>query len=69
MKAHLMFALLAAAVVCCASPAAAQLDASCVASITLNFDPGPLAARQDLAQSRPGISSSRYSCGTSSSGN
>jgi hypothetical protein len=39
MKAHLTFALLAAAVLCCASPAAAQLNASCVASITLNFDP------------------------------
>lgn len=39
MRAHLAFALLAMAVVLCASPAAAQLDATCVASITLNFDP------------------------------
>jgi len=31
--------LLATGLVWCASPAAAQLDASCVASITLNFDP------------------------------
>ena len=31
--------LLATAVVCCASPASAQLDATCVASITLNFNP------------------------------
>jgi hypothetical protein len=39
MKAQLTFALLAAAVVWCASPASAQLDASCVASMTINFDP------------------------------
>jgi len=39
MKAWTWIGLLAAAVVCCASPAAAQLDATCVASITLNFDP------------------------------
>ena len=31
--------LLATAVVWCASPAAAQLDGTCLASITLNFDP------------------------------
>jgi hypothetical protein len=31
--------LAATAVVWCASPASAQLDATCVASITLNFDP------------------------------
>lgn len=31
--------LLAMAGVCCARPAAAQLDATCLASITLNFDP------------------------------
>jgi hypothetical protein len=31
--------LLAAAMVWCASPASAQLDATCAASITLNFDP------------------------------
>jgi hypothetical protein len=39
MKAHLTFALLAAAVVWCASPASAQIDALCTASITMNFDP------------------------------
>lgn len=39
MKAHFTFALLAIALVWCASPASAQLDATCVASITLNFDP------------------------------
>ena len=39
MKAHLTLALLAAAMVWCASPASAQLDATCVGSITLNFDP------------------------------
>ena len=39
MKAHLTFALLATAVVWCASPASAQIDALCTASITLNFDP------------------------------
>ena len=31
--------LLVTAVVLCASPAAAQLDATCVASITINYDP------------------------------
>ena len=31
--------LVATAVIWCASPASAQLDATCVASITLNFDP------------------------------
>jgi len=43
MRNHLTFAvwtlLLVTALICCASPASAQLDASCVASITLNFDP------------------------------
>ena len=39
MRAHLTLALLATAMVWCASPAAAQLDASCVGSITINFDP------------------------------
>ena len=39
MRAHLTFALLATAVVWCASPASAQIDALCTASITLNFDP------------------------------
>lgn len=39
MKAHLTLALLAAAMVWCASPASAQLDATCVGSITINFDP------------------------------
>lgn len=39
MNARFIFALLAAAVVWCASPASAQLDASCVASITYDFDP------------------------------
>jgi hypothetical protein len=39
MRAHLAFALLATAVVCYAIPASAQLDASCVGSITINFDP------------------------------
>src|SRR6185436_10048408 len=40
MRARLIFALLlATALVWCASPAYAQLDATCVASITLNFDP------------------------------
>ena len=40
MRARLTFAfLLATALVWCASPACAQLDATSVASITLNFDP------------------------------
>ena len=41
MRAHLTLALLATAVVWCASasPASAQLDATCVGSITINFDP------------------------------
>lgn len=39
MKFHLTLALLATAVVLCASPASAQLDASCLGSITINFDP------------------------------
>ena len=43
MRAHLTFAvwtlLLATALVWCASPASAQIDALCTASITLNFDP------------------------------
>src|SRR6185295_14886977 len=40
MRAHLTFALLlVTALVWCASPASAQLDASCAASITLNFNP------------------------------
>lgn len=39
MKAHLTAALLATAMVWCASPASAQIDALCTASITLNFDP------------------------------
>jgi len=39
MKAWTWTLLLAAAVICCASPASAQLDATCVASITLNFNP------------------------------
>lgn len=39
MRAHFTFVLLAAAMVLCASPASAQIDALCTASITLNFDP------------------------------
>jgi len=40
MRAHFAgILLLATAMVWCASPASAQLDATCVASITLNFDP------------------------------
>ena len=39
MKAWTWILLLAAAVICCASPASAQLDATCVASITLNYNP------------------------------
>ncbi|MES1244763.1 MAG: hypothetical protein ABUT39_24360 [Acidobacteriota bacterium] len=39
MRAQLTSALLAAAVIWCASPASAQLDATCVASMTINFDP------------------------------
>src|SRR5690349_23116029 len=39
MRAHFALAMLAMAVVLCASPAAAQLDASCVGSMTINFDP------------------------------
>jgi hypothetical protein len=39
MKAHLTFALLATAVFLCASPASAQIDALCTASITMSFDP------------------------------
>jgi hypothetical protein len=39
MRAHSWTLLLAAAVVLCASPASAQIDALCTASITLNFDP------------------------------
>ena len=43
MRAHSTFAfatlLLIAALVWCASPAAAQIDALCTASVTLNFDP------------------------------
>ena len=39
MRAHLTFALLATAVILCASPASAQIDALCTASITLNFAP------------------------------
>ena len=42
MKTLLIFALLITAVVLCASPASAQLDAICIASITLNFDPPAL---------------------------
>jgi hypothetical protein len=38
MKAHLTLALLAT-MVWCASPVSAQLDATCVGSITINFDP------------------------------
>jgi len=39
MKSSIWILLLAAAMVWCASPASAQLDATCVASITLNFNP------------------------------
>lgn len=41
MKAHLTAwtLLLAAALVWCASPASAQIDALCAASMTINFDP------------------------------
>lgn len=39
MKSSVWILLLATAMVWCASPAAAQLDATCVASITLNFSP------------------------------
>ena len=40
MRANFLWALLlATALLWCASPASAQLDATCVASITLNFDP------------------------------
>lgn len=39
MKTLLTFALLITAVVLCASPASAQIDALCTASVTLNFDP------------------------------
>jgi hypothetical protein len=39
MRAHFTFVLLVTAMVLCASPASAQIDALCTASITLNFDP------------------------------
>jgi hypothetical protein len=39
MKTQLTLALLAAAAVLCPSPASAQLDASCAATVTYNFDP------------------------------
>lgn len=39
MRAHFTVVLLAVALVLCASPASAQIDALCTASITLNFDP------------------------------
>ena len=39
MRAHFTFVLLATALVLCANPASAQIDALCTASITLNFDP------------------------------
>lgn len=39
MRTRLTFAVLAAAAVLCASPASAQLDASCAATVTYHFDP------------------------------
>ncbi len=53
---------LATAVVWCASPAAAQLDATCVGSITLNFNPAlrlALPAPHAIATASGTITSSR----------